>query len=107
MTGEQVDEQLQIQVRNGTEPVEVSLIGDVDVAAETEVVEILSALAAQEVIVDLSQVGFLDSSGIRALVIVHRAAQAAGGSLALRRPSSEAAQVLELTRLNEVIRVVD
>jgi anti-sigma B factor antagonist len=105
--GEKVDEQLQIEVRNGTEPVEVSLIGDVDVATEARVVEALSALAAQEVIVDLSQVGFLDSSGIRALVVGHRASEAAGGSLALRGPSSEAAQVLELTRINEVIRVVD
>ncbi len=107
MTGEQVSKQLQIEVRNGTEPVEVSLVGDVDVASETLVVETLSALATQQVIVDLSQVGFLDSSGIRALVIGHRASKAAGGSLALRGPSYEAAQVLELTRLTEVIRVLD
>ena len=102
-----MDKQLQIEVRDAAEPVVVSLVGDVDMASETLVVEALAALAAREVIVDLSQVGFLDSSGIRALVIGHRASKAAGGSLALRGPSSEAAQVLELTRLNEVIRVVD
>jgi anti-sigma B factor antagonist len=102
-----VDKQLQIEVRNRGEPVVVSLVGDVDMASETMVVEALSALAARAVIVDLSQVCFLDSSGIRALVIGHRASTAAGGSLALRGPSSEAAQVLELTGLDEVIRVVD
>ena len=102
-----MDKHLQIEVRSATEPVVVSLVGEVDMASETLVVEALSALAAREVIVDLSQVGFLDSSGIRALVMSHRASTAAGGSLALRGPSSEAAQVLELTRLNEVIRVVD
>ena len=102
-----MEKQLQIEVRNGTEPIEVSLVGDVDVATEPRVVEALAAVAAQEVIVDLSHVGFLDSSGIRALVVGHRASRAAGGSLALRPPSSEVAQVLELTRTNEVIRIVD
>jgi len=102
-----VDKPLQIEVREGTEPVEVSLIGDVDLDAEARVVEALSALAARDVIVDLSRVGFLDSSGVRAFVIGQRASNAAGGSLVLRAPSTEAAQVLELTRLNQAIRVVD
>lgn len=102
-----MNEQLRIEVRNGIEPVEVSLIGDVDIATEQRVIEALAAVAAQAVIVDLSHVGFLDSSGIRALVIGHRASRAAGGSLALRAPSPEVSQVLELTRTNEVIRIVD
>ena len=83
------------------------MIGDVDMATEQQVIEALSEVAAHAVIVDLSHVGFLDSSGIRALVVGHRASRAAGGSLALRAPSSEVAQVLELTRTNQVIRIVD
>ena len=67
-----MNEQLRIEIRNGIEPIEVSLIGDVDMATEQQVIEALSGIAAQAVIVDLSHVGFLDSSGIRALVVGHR-----------------------------------
>ena len=94
--------QLEIVVRNGTEPVEVSLFGDMDLATEGQVVEALSWLAAKAVIVDLSRVDFIDSSGIRALVIGHRAAEEAGGSLALRAPSSLAARVLDMTGITGI-----
>ena len=88
MNGDGVRPQLQIEVRNGTEPVEVLLVGDVDLATEEQVVDALSWVADHKVVVDLFRVDFIDSSGIRALVIGHRAAEEAGGSLALepRRP---------------------
>lgn len=105
--GEPVDEKLRIEVRNGTVPVEVSLIGDIDLAGEGHLIDMLSLLAAQEVIVDLSRSGFIDSSGVRALVVGHKASEAAGGSLALRAPSPEIARVFEITGMGEFIKIIE
>jgi anti-sigma B factor antagonist len=101
-----VDDKLRIEIRNGTVPVEVSLIGSVDVAGEGHLIEMLSLLAGQEVVVNLSRAGFIDSSGVRALLVSHKASGAAGGSLALRAPSPEIARVLEITGMDMVIKIV-
>jgi anti-sigma B factor antagonist len=101
-----VDEKLRIEIRNGTDPVEVSLIGSIDVAGEGHLLDMLSLLAGQEVIVDLSRAGFIDSSGVRALLVGHKETEAAGGSLALRAPPPEIARVLELTAMDRVIRII-
>jgi anti-sigma B factor antagonist len=98
---------LQIEVRNGADVVEVSLIGDVDMATEEQVVDALSPFAGRAVIVDLSRVGFIDSSGMRALVLGKRASDAAGGSVALRAPSSEATRVLDISGVSAFIETID
>jgi anti-anti-sigma factor len=46
-------------------------------------------------------VTFLDSSGIRALLVARQHALACGTRLVLRRPSPPVQRVLELTRLTE------
>ena len=102
-----MDEQLRIEIRNGTEPVEVTLIGAIDLPTEGQVVEALSGVAGQAVIVDLSRVEFIDSSGIRALIIANKNSETAGGSLLLRSPASAPARVLEMTGISECIKIVD
>ena len=48
-------------------------------------------------VVDLSAVGFIDSSGIRELLKAKRAAQAAGTDLCLLNPSDFCRRVLEIS----------
>src|SRR5690242_18260828 len=50
---------------------------------------------------DLSQTGFLDSSGLRALLTVHRRLESAGGELTLRNASEPVVRLLEITGLRE------
>jgi anti-sigma B factor antagonist len=102
-----MDEHLRIEIRNGTEPVEVTLIGEIDLATEGQVVEALSGVAGHEVIVDLSRVEYIDSSGLRALIMANKNSETAGGSLALRSPASAAARVLEMTGISKCIKIVD
>jgi anti-sigma B factor antagonist len=50
---------------------------------------------------DLGQTGFLDSSGLRALLTVHRKLEAGGGRLELREASEPVVRLLEITGLRE------
>lgn len=55
-------------------------------------------------IVDLGETTFVDSSGLGALIGGLKAARLAGGDLRLARPNEQVRVVLELTALERVLR---
>lgn len=57
-------------------------------------------------VVDLSDVELIDSSGLGALVSSFEAARDGGGDLAIMSPRDQASLVLELTNVNRVLRTV-
>jgi anti-anti-sigma factor len=56
-------------------------------------------------VVDASDVSFMDSHGVKALIDVERAMADAGGHLILRNPSPAVRRVLDLTGLSEVFLI--
>ena len=54
-----------------------------------------------ELVLDLGQTGFLDSSGLRALLTLHRRLDGVSGRLELRNPSEPVVRLLEITGLRE------
>ena len=59
-------------------------------------------------IVDLSQVEFIDSSGMAALVSLLKSARQAGGNVVLVKPTDPAAyRILTLTRFDQVFSMAD
>jgi len=58
------------------------------------------------VTVDLAAARFLDSSGLGALVTLHKTMQARGGKLQILNPSSAARQVLEMTQLHRAFDII-
>ena len=84
----------------------VTLAGDCDLSARDRLTEVLleAVEGAAEVFVDVAHVGFLDSSGVHALVIAHHAAQARHGRLYLTGASGGVAAVLELTGLDTLLQ---
>lgn len=56
------------------------------------------------VVVDLSEVPFVDSSGLGALIAGLKQARQAGGELRIAGPTPPVLTVLELMRLNRVMR---
>jgi len=56
-------------------------------------------------VVDLSQVSFLDSSGLGVLVMVHRRIRAVGGSLRLAACQPEVVSIFHITALDRVIEM--
>ena len=67
--------------------------------------EITAAGAIENVVINMSSVGFVDSSGLGMLLGAREAAQSVGASLAIEEPSSQFKNLLELTKLSYVLGV--
>ena len=83
----------------------VALSGRLDAANAPEVREQIRGLihsGAGKVLIDLSGVKFLDSSGISVLVGAMKEASSKGGRVALLRVPPTVRSLLELTRLHRV-----
>jgi anti-anti-sigma factor len=87
---------------NGGEPL-LAVRGEIDVAMTTRLAKELDSLAnaasahGGRAVVDLSGVGFIDSSGVRELLKTQRRLQSGGGELVLRAPSTPCRRVLEVS----------
>jgi anti-anti-sigma factor len=57
------------------------------------------------VVIDLSQISFLDSSGLRVLVAGNEALRARSADLVLRGPSANVRRILEVTGLTDLITI--
>ncbi len=56
--------------------------------------------------IDLSQTTFVDSSGLGALVALHKTACSRKGAVRLLDPQPSVQQVLELTRMHRIFEIV-
>ncbi|HET8743398.1 MAG TPA: STAS domain-containing protein [Gaiella sp.] len=85
----------------------IAVRGDLDLATVGELVSALdSPLQAREaVVLVLEECTFLDSSALKAIADASRRADAAGSTFAVSRPSVQAARVLELSGLNEIVTI--
>jgi anti-sigma B factor antagonist len=89
----------------------ISLSGRLDTVGSEEIADELASLSAtapRGVVVDLSQVTFLSSMGIRALIAAAKARQANGGRMVLLVDGSDVVvRTLEATGVDELIPVYD
>jgi anti-sigma B factor antagonist len=95
----------EITEREGT--VIVGFSGDVDLQSSPEARKILLECVARKmpVLVDLSKVDYIDSSGIASLVEALQTARKGGGNLFIVSASEAALKVLELARLDKVFTI--
>lgn len=56
---------------------------------------------------DLSGMTFLDSSGLGALISLHKSLRTQNGTVRLLKPTASVNQILELTRLHRVFEIVN
>lgn len=70
-------------VANGSRP-EVVVHGEIDITSAPALDEALSGMHGDSVVVDLSQVTFIDSTGLRVLVMARTRLEADGSRLVLR-----------------------
>lgn len=88
----------------------VAIEGDVDMATTARVDEaVAEALArgARRVTIDLTKAGFIDSSGLRALIELHGRAGADGWELAIRRPPEGPFTVFRVSGADQVLPFAD
>lgn len=87
----------------------ISPKGDIDMHESPKLRTAILAEAAKKpaaVIIDLTGVGFIDSSGVATLVEGLKATKAAGASLILCGMSPKVLDVFELARLDKVFKIV-
>ena len=89
-------------------PAVLAVSGDLDIATSVKVEECLGDGDALRgtVVIDLSQVTFLDSTGLRALWTLRQRIATVGGQMQLREPSDAVRRVLRTTKLDKVFECV-
>ncbi len=88
---------------------EVELHGVLDIETADQFREAVAALVQAQVIfftIALDRVEYIDSSGLGALVGLHREIKPRSGSVELRHPQPAVRSVIELTRLDRVFKIV-
>jgi len=83
----------------------LEVVGELDLATGPELQARLAALidsGVREVVLDLTEVSFLDSSGLSVLVTAMKRLRAGGGTLRLAGCQSQVQTILELTALSRV-----
>ncbi|MDD3518991.1 MAG: STAS domain-containing protein [Chromatiales bacterium] len=85
----------------------IALGGDVDLETSPKARELLLAAVkdSRRVLVDLSGVSYIDSSGVATLVEALQTARKQRGELALAAVSESARRVFELARLDKVFTI--
>jgi anti-anti-sigma factor len=83
----------------------VELIGDIDAHLAARVTNMLSAVAAQsaELVVDVSEVQFIDASGLGLLVAMHQHVSASGGRMNLIGTRPGLSRLLRITQLDRLL----
>jgi anti-sigma B factor antagonist len=89
--------------RDGSRAV-LAVRGELDAYSAPGLEDQISRLVAEqvnEVVLDLAQTGFLDSSGLRAILTAQRRLGENGGEMRLRAPSEPVTRLLEITGLTD------
>lgn len=85
----------------------VSLSGEIDLQTSPDVRKFLLKYLSQgkNLVVDMSAVGYIDSSGVASLVEAYQTARKKGNRFALAQVGPAALRVLQLARLDRVFTI--
>ena len=72
-----------------------------------EALKVVCSDPIEEIVIDLSQVAFLDSAALGLLMISHRQLDGAKRTLSLAYPQPTVRQILELANLHKTIPMID
>lgn len=84
----------------------LSVGGEIDAHTAPDLASAIAECDQSTVVVDMSAVDFVDSSGLRVLIEAHQVADQAGRSLKLSNPSSAVSRLLEISGVSDYLDVV-
>ena len=100
---------LSLEVSTKADEAVVLLAGELDPHSADSLAEALHELVADDsirrVVLDLSGVAFIDSSGLRVLLSAHEELNAGDANLVLRSPSDAVRRLLEITDLLDRLEI--
>lgn len=101
--------QFNVSIETSTGLHTVALSGELDIATADQLTSALEGVTparGERVVIDLTDVAFMDSTGLRVLIAANGAASEGGYELLIVTGDSPAKRVLELTRMDEHMQVV-
>lgn len=100
-----VDDRIEI-TRHGSSAT-VTVVGELELVQGDKLEAAALGLfgEVEQVVIDMSDVSFMDSSGLGALIVIGQAAEARGGSLVLQAPTPSVMKVLELTSTASIFTI--
>lgn len=102
-------DELEIQVEKTPDGAIVRPVGEIDLSCASILRRRLSEVQAQKpgrLIIDLSGVPYMDSSGVATLVEAMQISRRAGGKLVLCRLQDKVRSIFEIARLDMVFKIV-
>lgn len=101
---------MNIAIRTINRRIVVALSGRVVVETAGDIRHRLHTLVdgdSRELIINLSEVDFMDSTGLSVLISTNERAQAKGGKVSLSALPREIRALIELTRLHEIFEIFE
>ena len=101
---------LNVGVRNQADAVVLHLDGELDLASAPQFegeLERADVTAAATLVLDLRDLQFIDSAGLRMIVSAHENARERGQEFAVTRGSEQVQRLLAITRIGEHLRIID
>jgi anti-anti-sigma factor len=104
-----VGDHLQIHVRQERDRAVLGLRGELDLASasllQTEI-DTAEIGEASMVVLDLQQLRFIDSTGLRAILAAHERCRERGQEFAVTQGSQQVQRLLSITRVGEHLQVI-
>jgi anti-anti-sigma factor len=101
---------LEITTEEGEGQTRVALTGELDIASAPEFEEGLAKVEAgapSVLVLDLRQVEFIDSTGLRAVIAADERARSAGRRLVIVKGTAAVERVFTVTQLDQRLDIVD
>jgi anti-sigma B factor antagonist len=103
-----VENEFRVEVRRTDRETVVTVSGELDLTSSAALEEALEQLGGSEppsVILDLTDVDFMDSAGLAVVVRAHQRAESAGTPFALVSASAQVRRLLSVTGMDERMTV--
>lgn len=100
----------EVTVQQHAGAVQVSMIGELDISTAPRLEDELRRVEAERpglIVLDLKQLTFMDSTGLRLLITADARARQDARQLAIVKGNEMVQRVLRLTRLDERLNIVD
>jgi anti-anti-sigma factor len=105
-----VSKPLELRIEHDQQAPRLVVSGELDLATAEDLESQLKALESAEppvLVLDLRELGFMDSTGLRTVIAADARARDRGGRLVVVRPPEEVERVFRLTRMDEHLELVD
>lgn len=104
-----MDDRLQLDMTDDGDPVVLTVTGELDLTTTDALHDSVAAhlTAGRSVVLDLSGLSFVDSTGLSTLVKLNQAAGDAGSAFQLRAVPDHAMRLMTITKIDTVLAFAD